>query len=816
MKFKLKFIVLFLFFFNTIFAQSDCADAIVVCGNTGFSGLTANGAGIDEISALASCGSGENNSIWLKLLISTSGTLGFTLIPQNNDINVDFDYFLFGPNVLCNNLGTTIRCSTTNPLASGQANNHTGMNANETDTSEGPGQLGNSFLKWLTVAAGDAYYLVIDRPIGSSNFSIQWTGTATFNSPPTINLPTGTDLSLTKCDNDLVYDGKTNFDLTENNAIIIGLQPNVAVTYHLSQNDATTGENPINTNLPFKNTVNPQILFARITNNSSGCFNTATFNLIVYPEIIIPNDHFSKCDDAIDGDTANGKATFDLNEVGNSLFNNQNIAGLTFQYYKNQFDAVANSSGLGQFFTNTIPNQETIFVKVTNANGCFKIKEIFLDVIAVPTKMTVTLTQCDTTLNPDGLTLFNLSQADQLFLNGDTNLSVSYFENIQQEQNNIQLNTPYTNQFNNQSIIAKITNLTTKCSTNSQLILKVNLVSTQNILPLEECDLQNQENGLVTFDLSATQVTVTPTQNAKFYPTIDDALLEQNEIITNFTNYPNVIPYADSVFVRIEDNNSCSGISEVKLMVNELPDINPTSSTAIYVCTNLPTRFETLDAGIISGSPFSFAYQWYFNGNPVSNNFESINVNAAGIYTVDVRNAKNCVKTRTIEVKASSDATFKEILIVDGTLDANTVTVNLINSIGNYEYSIDNKDGPFQQSNFFDNVDPGIHTIYVNDIHGCGLVDRTIAVIGFPAFFTPNGDGYNDFWLIKGVDKVFNSNSKVFIYDRFGKLVIEIAVRDSKGWDGNYRGIPLSSDDYWYMVYLEDGRILKGHFALKR
>ena len=816
MKFKLKFIVLYLFFFNTIFAQSDCADAIVVCGNTGFSGLTANGAGIDEISALASCGSGENNSIWLKLLISTSGTLGFTLIPQNNDINVDFDYFLFGPNVLCNNLGTTIRCSTTNPLASGQANNHTGMNANETDTSEGPGQLGNSFLKWLTVSAGDAYYLVIDRPIGSSNFSIQWTGTATFNSPPTINLPTGTALNLTKCDNDLVYDGKTNFDLTENNAVIINTQPNVAVTYHLSQNDATTGANPINTNLPFKNTVNPQILFTRITDNSSGCFNTAAFNLIVYSEIIIPNDNFSKCDDAIDGDAANGKATFDLNEVGNSLFNNQNIDGLTFEYYKNQFDAVSNSSDLGQFFNNTIPNQETIFVKVTNANGCFKIKEIFLNVIAVPTKMTVTLTQCDTILNPDGITLFNLSQADQLFLNGDTNLSVSYFENIQQEQNNIQLNTSYANQFNNQSIIAKITNLTTKCSTNSQLILKVNLLTAQNILPLEECDLQNQENGLVTFDLSAAQVNATPTQNVKFYPTIDGALLEQNEIITNFTNYPNVIPYADSVFVRIEDNNSCSGISEVKLMVNKLPDINPTSSSDIYICTNLPTRFETIDAGIISGSPFSFAYQWYLNGNPISNNFESTNINAAGIYTVDVRNAKNCVKTRTIGVKASSDATFKEILIVDGTLSENTVTVNLIDSIGYYEYSIDDADGPFQQSNFFDNVDPGIHTVYVNDTNGCGLVERTIAVIGFPAFFTPNGDGYNDFWLIKGVNKVFNSNSKVFIYDRFGKLVKEIAARDSKGWDGNYQGTPLPSDDYWYIVYLEDGRILKGHFALKR
>ena len=813
--FQSRFIIFFILISLNTFAQSDCTTAIVVCGNTGFSGLTANGAGIDEISTLTTCGSGETNSIWLKLLICTSGTLGFTLTPQSNDITVDFDYFIFGPNSTCTNLGTTIRCSTTNPLASNQSNNLTGMNASENDTSEGPGQFGNSFLKWLNVSAGDDYYLVIDRPIGSSNFSIQWTGTATFTSPPTFNLPTEFALDLTKCDNDLVYNGQTNFDLNENNAVIIGSQTNVAVTYHLSQNDATNGINAIDNSLPFKNTANPQTLFARITNNSSGCFSTTTFNLNVYPEILIPNDNFSQCDDATDGDDTNGKVTFDLNEVSNSIFN-QNITGLTFEYYKNQSEAISGSSALGQFFTNNIPNEESIFVKVFNANGCYKIKEMFLSVLSVPSKTAVTLTQCDTSLNPDGLTLFNLSEADQSFLNGDTNLSVSYFENIQQEQSNVQLTSAYINLFNNQTIIAKITNLTTKCSSNSQLILKVNLVPSQNIIPLEECDDQNQENGLVTFDLSKVQLTLTPLQMAKFYPTLDNALLEQNEIITNLTNYQNVIPYFDNVYIRIEENNSCSGISEVKLIVNRLPDINPTSTVDIYVCTNLPNRFETIDAGIISGSPASFAFQWYLNGNPISNNFERIKVNTAGIYTVDVRNAKNCIKTRTIEVKVSADATIKEILIADGTLDQNSVTVNLINSIGNYEYSIDNPDGPFQQSNFFDKVNPGIHTVYVNDINGCGLVERTIAVIGFPPFFTPNGDGFNDFWRIEGVDKVFNTNSKVYIFDRFGKLVIEIATRDSKGWDGNYHGAPLMADDYWYVVYLEDGRIIKGHFALKR
>jgi gliding motility-associated-like protein len=36
------------------------------------------------------------------------------------------------------------------------------------------------------------------------------------------------------------------------------------------------------------------------------------------------------------------------------------------------------------------------------------------------------------------------------------------------------------------------------------------------------------------------------------------------------------------------------------------------------------------------------------------------------------------------------------------------------------------------------------------------------------------------------------------------------------GWGGTYIGQPMPATDYWYSIQLEDGRIFKGHFALKR
>ena len=82
-----------------------------------------------------------------------------------------------------------------------------------------------------------------------------------------------------------------------------------------------------------------------------------------------------------------------------------------------------------------------------------------------------------------------------------------------------------------------------------------------------------------------------------------------------------------------------------------------------------------------------------------------------------------------------------------------------------------------------------------------------------PNFFTPNGDAVNDIWDISSIEDV---NAQVFIFDRFGKLLIQLNPLNSLGWDGTYRGIRLPSTDYWYRIVLSDGEILQGNFTLKR
>jgi gliding motility-associated-like protein len=150
--------------------------------------------------------------------------------------------------------------------------------------------------------------------------------------------------------------------------------------------------------------------------------------------------------------------------------------------------------------------------------------------------------------------------------------------------------------------------------------------------------------------------------------------------------------------------------------------------------------------------------------------------------------------------------------------DSAVVTVNAMDP-GNYLYQLE--DGPLYSSNVFTNVPPGIYDVTVYDVNGCSppitLVDEVV-IVDYPKFFTPNGDGYNDRWNIFDLVGVGQGQAAIFIFDRHGKLIKQIAPA-GLGWDGTYNGQPLPSSDYWFLVnYTELGvpKEFKAHFSLKR
>jgi gliding motility-associated-like protein len=257
-------------------------------------------------------------------------------------------------------------------------------------------------------------------------------------------------------------------------------------------------------------------------------------------------------------------------------------------------------------------------------------------------------------------------------------------------------------------------------------------------------------------------------------------------------------------------NTTCTATRTFDFIVYPLPQLE--DGFKEIICFGVDSI--TFDAGLLVGNQSDFDYQWFKNDELLigETNYE-LTVNQNGFYTVLVTSQFGCEQTRTIEIVYSQPATIEDVLIVD-LIESNTVTI-VVSGSGNYVFSLDSPTGLFQTSNIFENVIAGIYTVYVKDLFGCGVSTLEIPVLGAPKFFTPNGDGFNDTWHVRGVNEKYYANSIIYIFDRFGKLLKQIDPK-SIGWDGTFNGSALPSTDYWYSIDFEDGRSIKGHFALKR
>ncbi|WP_339889719.1 T9SS type B sorting domain-containing protein [uncultured Flavobacterium sp.] len=696
------YIFIFLVLSFTIFGQNlpnDCQNYIQACDNQSVS-YNVSGAGVQEIIP-QSCQSQENNSLWLRVTIEQAGTLGFTLIPNSNDINEDYDFWVFGPNSDCGNLGSSIRCSTTNPLAANQHNNYTGMNASSTDISEGPGADGNSFVKQLDVLAGESYFIVIDRPVGSSPFTLNWSGTATIANPfSTQSFDDFNDVIL--CD-----DGADNlepYDFLGLSTSFLGSIIGYSVSYFASNQDASLNLNEITGLI----NVSQGTYFARIDHISSSCF-------IIKPIEVVFNSllplQVLGCDD-----TPDGVFSFDTTNVESDLLNGLTGFDLTYSDQNNN----SLSSPLPNPF---ITSSQTINVTLTSntSNPCAFTTTIDFIInnkpqfFSVPSSLTTLCNQNDPSQISE-FAAFDTSSFQNTILGSQTGLLVEYYD-----ENNVQLSSPLPNPFT---------------------------TSTQNI----------------------------------------------------------------TVKVINSNDLSCFITGVISLQVLSLPNIE-INGQEMFVCNNLPNYYVNLNAGLNNVNQISnFTYQWYINNNIISGETGyALQVNEVGSYSVTVTNSNNCENTRTIVVNESDIAVINNVIVNDFS-DDNTLLIDAT-GIGVYLYSLDNI--TYQTSNVFSHLIPGIYDIYVKDERGCGVVNKEINVLGAPKFFSPNGDGYNDFWNIKGVDARLNAKTVIRIFDRYGKLLTQINPL-SYGWDGTYNKKTLPADDYWYTIELNNGRIVKGHFSLLR
>lgn len=67
---------------------------------------------------------------------------------------------------------------------------------------------------------------------------------------------------------------------------------------------------------------------------------------------------------------------------------------------------------------------------------------------------------------------------------------------------------------------------------------------------------------------------------------------------------------------------------------------------------------------------------------------------------------------------------------------------------------------------------------------------------------SPNGDGENDNWVIKDIERY--PDNEVTIFDRSGRVVFQ-TKNYQNNWTGQFSGVPLAEGTYFYNIKLKKG-----------
>lgn len=538
------------------------------------------------------------------------------------------------------------------------------------------------------------------------------------------------------------------------------------------------------------------------------------------PTIPVISD-FGLCDNNLDGNDANGLVTFDLTQKNTEISNL--ISGYAITFHIDINEAIAGNNAINSIYS----GNNIIYVRFTNTtNGCYFTASFNLIVFPKPViNPIVTLKQCD--IDTDANTTFNLTQANILIAT-DSDLTFSYHNSLAGAENN---NDFVSNEIgfiaSNGSIVwARISN-TNGCFRTS----RVNLVVSATTIPQtfrytldEVCDdylsaTDPDGDGIGYFNLTEIEPALTnqfpigQSYTYTYYLNQADAETEQNAI-TDITNFRNTINN-QLIWVRIESNlYECAGLgSFLELKVNPLPDTELGENFVICIDSVTGQGSQIIDA--TPATVGNYSYVWT-PANP-NGNSPFYNINAPGIYTVEVTNLDtSCRYTDSVEATFSSEPenVTAELLTHAFSSGLATIQAIAIGGFGTYEYSLNGID--WQSSPIFGSLPNGSYIIYVRDIQGCGLLfTNTIQTITYPNYFTPNGDGYNDRWNINLPEEY---NGIISIYDRYGKLIKQISPY-GMGWDGTFNGELLPSTDYWFKVEYNENNTrkeFKSHFTLKR
>lgn len=269
----------------------------------------------------------------------------------------------------------------------------------------------------------------------------------------------------------------------------------------------------------------------------------------------------------------------------------------------------------------------------------------------------------------------------------------------------------------------------------------------------------------------------------------------QNEILLN--NNSEVLSglATNDYFIRIRDKNGC--IVEQTITVGE-----PTPFLGTTIVSDV-TCFGGNDGSIdltISGSTPAYSIVWS-DGQLTE---DAINL-TEGTYEYVVTDNQGCVLRNQVIVTEPEELKISTQLYPVSCIDQTDASIFINTFGGTMPYTYNWSNGQITQN--IENLAPGNYSVTISDNNSCVSTFNFVidiseqACLDIPNTITPNGDNYNDTWILENLD--LYPYAQVKIFNKWGNLIFS-----SDGvytpWEGTYNGEPLPSEVYYYIIELKN------------
>lgn len=683
---------------------------------------------------------------------------------------------------------------------------------------------------------------------------------------------TPADLVQAKCDENT--DNVELFNLRLDEDALTGMDATLDVTYYASQADFVADveiTDPANyENDPTLG--NPQLIVVTVT-NAAGCESRIDFEIHVLPFPMTNNNPgpLEACDDPTSGSDIDGFSIFtdaELQARANFIAAGQPVAIFSdFAQADTETPDFTNAINLLDGiddFSNTATVTE-IYIRVEripqptdppSAPLCYVIVPVPLEVNSLPVlgNFPDPFQICEDYDGTPTTTLIDLDEfRDELMIleppQDIFDFLITFYTDQAEAESDIdsppsELGNTYEIT-DGETLYIRIKYFDSSCRRNTQVTVNVSSKPPLNdaAVDLSVCADTVGVNEVPTtpvsiFDFTDNTTAIinnVPDLDVEYYESMEQA--ENGEFIPNPSTYQNISNPQTIYYRAVTPSSNCQNdaLFDFQIEVRDIPYVALDELEGV-ICVS-PNSGNVIDPFVVDGTVdnellgVDYSYEWRLDGGLASRE-ATVLIDAPGTYDLfttatytDASGALTACEYRAQAIYTPESAPTFQAKVAEGSFTpSGTYTVDVINisgfGDGPYEFSLDG--GSYQIETTFFNVSPGEHTIFGRLVGGnCTVNQFQISIIDYPRYFTPNSDGFHDTWNIIGLDSALNADAKIFIFDRYGKLLKQLRPGGA-GWNGTYNGRTMPSSDYWFRLEYTEAeasrapREIVGHFTLKR